>query len=387
MEPYRVFFPLGMLAAIWGVMMWPLVYAGKLGFYPAEAHTRIMIGGFIGAHILGFLGTAFPRLVSSKPWSRMELFSMLTLWISYVLLNSFDQVRIADGVFVVMMLWLIFGLWRRWFVGGCDTPPPGFVLAVMGVLGALVSTIFLVIQPAPSYEALKWARLFMFQGFTLLPLMGIGPYLFPRFFGKPSTHAFDESPGPPAGWWPRAILALVAGIAMITTFAMEVNGVGTIAHVARALIVLVWFVWEVPGMLSLRTGTIARGVQFAFAGLVLGFVATAIWPEARLGTIHLFFASGVGLATVIAATRVILGHAGRHELIEGKRVWMRWVLGLLLLAALTRASSDLFPAVRVSHHIYAAWAWAAGSAVWLIVMVRHVFEGEEEKKSACPRKR
>ena len=46
-EPFRVFFPFGMLAAIAGVMMWPLLYAGKLGFYPGEAHSRVMIEGFM----------------------------------------------------------------------------------------------------------------------------------------------------------------------------------------------------------------------------------------------------------------------------------------------------------------------------------------------------
>ena len=65
-EPYRVFFPLGMLAGIWGVLMWPMFYAGWLKFYPGEAHTRMMIGGFMGAFVLGFLGTAFPRLAGNR---------------------------------------------------------------------------------------------------------------------------------------------------------------------------------------------------------------------------------------------------------------------------------------------------------------------------------
>lgn len=47
-----------MLTGIWGVMMWPMLYAGWLHFYPSEAHTRIMIEGFLGAFVHGFIGTA-----------------------------------------------------------------------------------------------------------------------------------------------------------------------------------------------------------------------------------------------------------------------------------------------------------------------------------------
>ena len=80
-EPFRLFFPLGILAAVAGVMMWPLLYAGHLGFYPGEAHARVMIEGFMGAFVLGFLGTAFPRLTGNATWSRGELALQLLLWL------------------------------------------------------------------------------------------------------------------------------------------------------------------------------------------------------------------------------------------------------------------------------------------------------------------
>ena len=51
-EPYRLFFPLGLLAGIYGVLLWPLYYAGHLSFHPGEAHTRLMIEGSLGAAAL-----------------------------------------------------------------------------------------------------------------------------------------------------------------------------------------------------------------------------------------------------------------------------------------------------------------------------------------------
>ncbi|MCH7604853.1 NnrS family protein [Patescibacteria group bacterium] len=61
-EPYRLFFPLATLAGLMAVSLWPLFYTGVLPFYPGVAHIRIMITGFMGGYIFGFLSTALPRM-------------------------------------------------------------------------------------------------------------------------------------------------------------------------------------------------------------------------------------------------------------------------------------------------------------------------------------
>ena len=50
-EPFRIFFPLGLLVSIAGVCLWPLLYGGWLEFYPGVAHARFMMGGFVGAFL------------------------------------------------------------------------------------------------------------------------------------------------------------------------------------------------------------------------------------------------------------------------------------------------------------------------------------------------
>lgn len=100
--------------------------------------------------------------------------------------------------------------------------------------------------------------------------------------------------------------------------------------------------------------------------MTAGLACAALWPHARVGSLHLFFVSGLGLITMAVGTRVILGHAGRHDLLGEKIIWLRWVTGLLVLAAATRMTSDFIPAVRISHHIYAAWSWVAAALLWLV---------------------
>jgi uncharacterized protein involved in response to NO len=390
-EPYRLFFPLGMLAAVAGVMMWPLLYAGKLGFYPAEAHSRVMIEGFMGAFVIGFLGTAFPRLTGNNPWSYGELAGMLLLWLGGVASALTGHVAAADLSFATMLLLLLAGMIGRWVHGNRDTPPPGFVMAFAGIAGGAVAAASLAWDQGRwmSVAGYQSAKLWLNQGFLLLPLLGIAPYLLPRFFGRESTHSFDDSPRPPRGWWQRAVASVVCAMMLATGFAMEAWGKPLPGHLLRAFVILGWFLLETPvfrrGKLRSTPGNIAR---IAVVGLVAGTAAAGIWPLSRIGSLHLFFAAGLGLAVLAVATRVVLGHAGRHDLLAGRILWLRVAGGLLVLAAATRMTSDFIPTVRVSHHIYAAWVWAIGGIVWLLAIGRYLGRSKESPRQpkVCPRR-
>lgn len=388
-EPYRVFFPLGVLAGIRGVLLWPMLYAGMLPFYPAEAHTRIMIGGFMGAFVAGFIGTAFPRLTGHQKWSAGEFLVLLGLWGIAMTSYSRNHVAAGDAAFSAMLLALLAAMAGRWIFGNRDTPPPGFVLAFAGILGAAVATAFLASNPAPSPVRWQWARLWLFQGFPLLPLMGIGPYVLPRFFGMESRHSFDDSPRPPAGWWRRAIAAIIAGLLVIAGFALEVHGKAMAGQLLRAAVILVWFAIEVPGLWRGKiSSTPGNAVRWAIGGIAAGLACAAFWPLTRVGSLHLLFISGIGLVTLAVGARVVLGHAGRHDLLGGRILWLRWLTGLAILAATTRMSSDFLPAIRVSHHIYAAWTWMMVGGIWLVALARHLTRNEESPKpqSRCPRR-
>jgi uncharacterized protein involved in response to NO len=387
-EPYRLFFPLGILASIWGVMMWPLLYGGWLPFYPGEAHTRIMIECFMGAFVAGFLGTAFPRMTGSRPWSWGEFGVVLGLWCLMLASHSMNHVKAGDAAFAAMLLAMAATMGVRWISSKRDTPPPGFVLVFAGLMGGALAAGFLSIAKSPGLAQWQWARLLLFQGFLLLPLMGIGPYLLPRFFGMGSSHSFDDAPSPPAGWWRKMWSSLAAGLLVLVSFALEVHVRPMAGQMLRAAVILVWFSLELPvfrrAKLSTTPGNAAR---WAIAGLAAGCLCAAIWPSARVGSLHLFFASGLGLVTLAVGTRVILGHAGRHDLLGGRILWLRWVTGLLILAATTRMSADFLPAIRVSHHNYAAWTWTVAGFIWLVALVPCLMRDEESAKprTHCPR--
>ena len=389
-EPYRLFFPLGMLAGIWGVLMWPMFYDGNLPFYPNEVHARMMTAGFMGAFVAGFLGTAFPRLTAARHWMTGELIAVLVCWSLMIFSWSRSMVKAGDEAFAAMIAVLLAGMAVRALRGSRDIPPPGFVLVFAGLVGAALSALWLARGPLVSVELWRFVRLWYFQGFLLLPLMGIGPYLLPRLFGMPSRHSFDTSTAPPPGWWPRCLASVAAGLCVIASFAVEAWGWPMTGQLSRAAAVVAWFGMETPVFRkALQKTTPGTAVRWAVVSLAAGLVCSAIWPLTRIGSLHLFFVSGLGLVTMAVGARVILGHAGRHDLLGGKIVWLRWVIGLAVLAAATRMTSDFIPAVRVSHHVYAAWSWVAAALVWLVALGKYLWATEPDEKpaSSCPRRR
>lgn len=394
-EPFRAFFPLGILAGVVGAMMWPMHYAGWLGFHPGvplEAHARMMVEGFMGAFFVGFLCTAFPRLSGNLPLRVGEFVVLLLLWLAASVSLAIGRVAAGDAAFAGLMAATLVVLLSRWVFRRRDTPPPGMVLALAGVAGGGVAAALLSRQGGwwMGATGVQWARLWLYQGMLILPLMGVGPYLLPRLFGWPSSHSFDDSVTPPSGWWPRFFLALAGGGLLVASFAIEVAGRPVVAYWLRAAVILAWFAWETPVFRRAKQGTTpGTAVRWAVGSLVLGCAGAAMWPELRVANLHLLFVSGIGLVTLAVATRVTLGHAGRHDLLGGRIIWLRWVIGLAVVASTTRASADFLPEIMVSHHIYAAWTWLLISAWWMIAAGRFVTKSEDRPPDAerrCPKK-
>ena len=107
-EPYRVFFPLGILFGLSGVSLWPLYFSGLHKFYPGIMHARLMIEGFLGAFIVGFLGTAGPRLTGTAPLSRAELGWLLALLVGRYLnpLGMAVSMLISNTLSVAITQWV-----------------------------------------------------------------------------------------------------------------------------------------------------------------------------------------------------------------------------------------------------------------------------------------
>src|SRR5215467_1152664 len=102
-EPFRIFFPLGLLLGVTGVALWPLFVWHVITFYPAQAHVRLMIEGLMGSFIIGFLATAGPRLLDASPLGAPETSALFALQIASALLHLIQRQTAGDIVFLTLL--------------------------------------------------------------------------------------------------------------------------------------------------------------------------------------------------------------------------------------------------------------------------------------------
>lgn len=368
-EPFRLFFPAGILASILGVSMWPLLYAGWLDFYPGETHARLMIQGFVSAFALGFLGTAFPKMIESPALTWPELGILLSGYVGGVSTLSFGHVAAGDSLFLFTWIFMAGCLAVRIAFFRKDLPPPGFVLAGMGLMAGITGTIMLLIGriDVPSDFQRALAPLLLYEAFILGPIVGIGGFLFPRFFAdKPGTEQRWS-------WKQRALFAFFAGLAILGTYLAQASGWAASAPVARAIIVTTYLMSQcMPFRRGGNTGSLSFMLQIAISCLLLGILISGVSPAFQVAVKHVLFIGGYGLLILAVASRVTWGHSGNIDLAEGKRRSLRIILCIVLLGMTTRVVADFVPAIRVSHHIYAALSWVIAVAIWSWAVLRFV---------------
>jgi len=336
--------------------------------YPGVAHARIMIQGFLTAFVVGFLGTALPRLLDVPRITLGETLGFAVAIVGTAVLQAAGLEFWGNQLFLVTLCALLFLLGVRSVVRK-DTPPPGFVLVLLGLAGAIAGTCILVLgHAAPAVVPLPvgvFGRLLLNQGFLLLPVMGIGAFLLPRFFGLPNRQSFPESLALPPGWLRLAGFAAACGLAVLASFALEARGATRPAFGLRALAVAGYFAREVPFFRSgFGGGTLALGLRVALLAFPVGYGLMAVWPGRASSLLHVVFLTGFSLITLVVASRVILGHSGQSEKFRARLGPVLAMIGLIVLAMATRVSADWLPAIRMTHYAYAALVWIAGVVVW-----------------------
>ena len=112
-EPFRLFFPTGILIGIGGVALWPAYFGSLVITYPGTAHARLMIEGFMASFVIGFLGTAGPRMTSTSPFSRREVLTLFTFDLLAAGLHFGESHRAGDVLFVFLVSFFIFTIGRR----------------------------------------------------------------------------------------------------------------------------------------------------------------------------------------------------------------------------------------------------------------------------------
>lgn len=375
-EPFRIFFPAGILIGIAGVALWPAYYAGLVITYPGTGHARLMIEGFMASFIIGFLGTAGPRITSTSPFSRREVVALFTLDLLAAGLHFGNAHRAGDVLFVICIALFIFTIGRR-FIKRQDSPPPNFALVALGLLNGLFGAVLVALSENAVYSVTyRIGAALLEQGFVLFPILGVAPFFMQRLLEVPLPDDAAESPTLPPGWIARAAFALAIGLIIDTTFVADVFGATTVDGLLRFGAILIYLLARLPWH---RRGFLADCLRLGIAAIVIGIGVEAMWPQYRVGALHIWFISGFSFIALTVAIRVVFGHSGRMDLTQKPLPFFIVAGALIFLAMLSRYVADLAPRARTIHLVAAAACWLLAALIWTGRVIPKVTIAEPEE--------
>ena len=368
-EPFRIFFPLGVLVGISGVSLWPLFFGGwHHSFYPAVMHARLMIEGFMGAFVFGFLGTALPRLTGTATLSARELRLLLALYAAMVATHIAEQPVAGDALFLVLLAALGKMLAGR-FAQRTEQPPAGLVLVAFGFADAFAGALLAILgaRLARPDFTLAGANL-LHQGWLLLHILGLGGFLLARMLGLPPAAS-------------SMLRAGVVGAVITATLAAEPFVPWPLAlAVVRLVAAVAWLLANVPfHRASVPNVTLTLALRIALVLLVAGLAFPLCWPLQRMAGLHVIFLGGFSLMAFTVGTRVVLGHSGFSHLF-GKRLWFLLATTFLIVSATgLRTAGEFLPLKRLLMLNGASHAWMTAAVLWAICVLPKVRRADPEK--------
>lgn len=372
-EPYRLFFASGALWSIIGVSLWPLYYAQQLGYYPGFAHARLMIEAFGGAFVVGFLGTAGPRMATAPKLTPAELVLLFLLHQASAFCHLSLQHAWGDRWFAALLVTLLTSLIVRVLRFRKESLPPQMLLALTGLVcgsaGAMMMT-----SPHTQMDPvrLRIAQLLLYQGFLLPPVLGIGSFVFPRMLGA-------DFGGSGTSAQTRASLrrAITVTLLLPASFWLEAQGSILMGYTLRFTVSLGYLLREVCWRAH-RGGSLTTGLFWSLGTGATGLALAGWFYPQHVSVEHLLYIGGFGMIMLIVGSRVLFGHSGDLEGFFIRSKWVRFLIFLGVLAAITRATPAWVPSTTVSHHIYAAVTWALLGLCWLLWHRRRFVKRDEE---------
>lgn len=376
-EPYRVFFFSGAVWSVIGVSLWPLFYAHQISFYPSIVHARLMIEAFGAAFVVGFLGTAGPRMATAPKLTPPELIGLFVLHQACAFSHLCLRQTWGDAFFMTLLASLVGCLVIRVIKFRKEWPPPQMLLALTGLLCG-ISGAALWLSPVTLTDArlYRLAGLLLYQGLLLPPVLGIGSFVFPRMlggdFGDPKTPAQSRA---------KLLRSIAAALLLVSSFVVEAFGAVLVGYVIRAAVSAAYLLIEIRWKKSPDDeprGTLSAGLKWSLLTGLLGLMLAPILYAQHVSVEHLLYIGGFGMLVLIVGSRVLFGHSGDLEGFFVRSKWVRFLIFLGVLAATTRATPAWVPSTTVSHHIYASITWALLAVCWLAWHRRRFLKRDEE---------
>ena len=374
-EPFRAFFPLGVLLGWVGIGHWLLYSVGMTATYSCMLHGLVQTQAFLMAFAVGFLMTALPRRTQASPASAGELWLAAAALTTTAVAATSERWAIAEISYVVVLLVLLEFAVRRFIARTSGRrPPAAFVLIPFAFLHGLGGAGLILAWAA--FGAPGWTvglgKLLVEQGVFLCLVVGIGGLVLPLMAGAPPPPDLGSSPRERR----KAMAYGVAGTMILASLLLEQAGWVMLGPLVRAAVVALGLgigggAWRLPD----RPGLHRRLVWLAVWLTPLGLASSGLWPDYRVPALHVLFIGGFSLLAFGVATHVALSHLNLEREREGSPVAIKFLGAGMILALLGRVAAD-WSATYFEHLGAAAAAWLVGSAAWLLFLGPRLLEGD-----------
>ena len=251
-DPYRIFFPLGIVLGVMGVAIWPLYYFGVTANYSGRVHAFVQTDGFLYAFIAGFLLTAIPRFTGTDSPSLRTQYVLAAMLLLCAFAFELWAFPVGNALFVAIHATVATLVIRR-FRRRKHDPPETFSLIGLGMMaGALAAVVdFGVASSAipPSLDLL--GRRLLSEGMVLLLVLGVGGFLDPRLLGFAALPKFDTVED--ARSTKNILFYKAAGITVLLSIVAEYGfGLSTMAFLRAAAVTAVILTtvrpWRLPAV-------------------------------------------------------------------------------------------------------------------------------------------
>ncbi len=369
-EPFRLFFPLGLLCQFVGVSHWAFYYWGWIASYSGYYHSFVQIQLYETAFVVGFLAMALPRFWEAPSAQIGEIAVATALFFLAAVAALTGYWTVARGAYLVLLILFATFLCRRFFQRQ-DHLPPVFIFIPLG-LAAGIAGAAMAIWPLSPWVGLGEALLT--QGMLLLLLWAVSGYLGPRLLYGERAEAATVG-----GAARRQRVALVLfGVALLGSFCIEVAWSVLWGRLLRAALLGGYLLAMGFYRLPQRRHAPLYALLFALWCAPLGTLLAALWPAAQTGALHVLFLGSFGLATTAISSRVISAHCDAEQAWSGEHSPLGRVFLLLVLALVLRLAADGWPAHYFALLHAGALLWIGGQVLWTLRFVPLLGRVEEE---------
>ncbi|HVO31458.1 MAG TPA: NnrS family protein [bacterium] len=369
-EPYRLFFPLGMLLLWAGVLHWLLVALGVIEGYRSIFHAMTQIQSVMASFAVGFLYTLIPRRTGGAPPNAVEIGVALVAPIGTSLCAWFEKWALAQTFWLALMITLIVFAARRMRGAARERVPDSFVWVAAGIFDG---TVVAVMTGVAAARGAMWlhdiGRAMLLQGMFACLVLGIGSMLLPILTrGEPPPAPGARSATAKLAHALAAALFLasflgepIAGARGLSPVIGLQIGAALRAAIAATVLVVAAKAWRLPTATALHRWMAWIGAWM----LPLGFALVAALPGYKRAALHVVFIGCYATLVFAISTHVILSHGGHPTAATP--------LPVVIFAALLAITLFFRVMVDVDAAHFMPWLGAAASSLLLATIAWAVF--------------